>query len=195
MKPEDIKAIAETFALICAAILFLYKWKEGYDYVNLSLSVSSVRSHLSADKDLLVIRAKLKKGSRASVSIHEAQARLTWDGNTDHTPVPFVGIHRLSYKPSEEKPLTYKPSESALMALFSRLGDGPSLKERKTINWDKISDTALIRLSPNDEAEFSCHRTIPRNAICAVEVAVLGQVRSSSRFSQWKASHVSTPMA
>lgn|GEM_PF-5886143 len=166
-----------------------------------SLSVSSVRSHLSADEDLLVIRAKLKKGSRASVSLHEVQARFTWHGNADDTPVPFVGIHRLSYKPSGEKPLSFRPSESPVMVRvtrwlrFCRLGDGPSMQERKTINWDKISDTALILLSPNDEAEFSCHKTIPRDSICAVEVAVLGQVRSSSRFSQWKASHVSIPMA
>ena len=171
MTPEDAKAIAETIALVSAAAFFIYKVVAGYLYVELSLAVSTTRTHLDSEIDLLVISAKLKKGSRGSVRLHDAQAKITYDKMVKY--IPFLGIHRLSYV-------------SGLL----------SSTDRKTINWDKSSKSSpLLRLPPNEETEFSCHIQVPRTAVCDIEIAILGQVRSWFGIGQWKASHVSAPMA
>jgi hypothetical protein len=41
MTPESAKAVAETIALACAAIFFVYKLISGYLYVEMCLSISS----------------------------------------------------------------------------------------------------------------------------------------------------------
>jgi hypothetical protein len=168
---EDAKAIAETIALISAAGFFVYKIIEGYFYVDLSLSVSSTRSHSTDGADLLVITAKLKKGSRGSIRLHDMQARLTYGEQVQCRT--FVGFHRQSY--------TTAPV---------------GCTDRKVVNWDKLSESRpLLRLPPNEETEFSCYAEVPKRAVCIVEVAVLGGRENPwSGLGQWKASHVSTPL-
>lgn len=173
MKPEEAKAVAETIALACAAGFFIYKVAAGYLYGDLSLSISSTRPHSIDDADLLTITAKLKKGGRGSILLHDVQARLTYDGQVQNQNPRFVGFLRQSYK-------------------TERVG----CTDRKIVNWDKLSESApLLRLTASEETEFSCCAKVPKGAVCVVEVAVLGQVRPGSPVSQWKASHVSTPMA
>jgi hypothetical protein len=171
MKPEDVKAIAETIALISAAGFFIYKIYDGYFFVDLSLSISSKRSHSTDEADLLVITVKLKKGSRGSIRLHDVQAKLSYDEQVQSRA--FVGFHRQSYKT-----------------------DPVGHTDRKTVNWDKLSvSTPLLRLPPDEKTEFSCYAEVPKRAVCIVEVAVLGRERSWRGLGQWKASHVSAPLA
>jgi hypothetical protein len=87
--------------------------------------------------------------------------------------MPFAGFHRLSYT-----------------------SDRTTSVERKVVNWSKISETQpLLRLPPDEETEFSCCFRVPTQAICVVEVAVLGRERSWFSIGQWRASHVSPPKA
>lgn len=171
MTPEDIKAIAETVALASAALFFIYKLVAGYLYVELSVALTTTRTHIDPANDLLVITAKLKKGSRGSIRIHDAQARVVYDGTVKL--VQFIGIHRLSY-------------------VSGKLGS----TDRKSINWNISSKSSpLLRLPPNEETEFSCSTQVPRTAICEIEIAILGRERSWFGIGQWKASNVSAPMA
>jgi hypothetical protein len=138
----------------CAAAFFAYKAIAGYFYVQMSLSVSSDRVRTHPDKDILVVVAKLKKGDRGSVRLHDAQARITYDGQSQ--AVSFVGIHRLSVTT-----------------------DRTTKGERRVVRWDKLSESQpLLRLPPDEETEFSCHAEVPKDAICVVEVTILGQERS-----------------
>jgi|ERR1051325_3588399 hypothetical protein len=167
--PEQVKDIAETIALASAAGFFIYKAVSGYLYVDMSLAVSSQRSSANQDEDLLAITAHLKKGSRGSVRIHDAQARVTFDGGQQ--TMPFAGFHRLSYTT-----------------------DRTGSVDRKVLDWSKRSETQpLLRLPPDEATEFSCCFRVPKHVICVVEVAVLGRERSWFRLGQWRASHVSTP--
>src|ERR1700730_17948874 len=66
MTAEEAKDIAETIALVSAAGFFIYKAVSGYLYIDMSLTISSERSHASDHEDLLAVTARLKKGSRAA---------------------------------------------------------------------------------------------------------------------------------
>jgi hypothetical protein len=169
MTPEDVKAIAETVALGCAAVFFIYKFVSGYLYVDMSLSIALDRSRKDVSTDWIVVTATIKKGSRGSVRIHDAQARVSYDGRTQL--MQFVGFHRLSYA-------------------TEMLGK----MERKRVDWTRLSKSApLLRLPPNEETEFSCYAEIPGDAICTVEATILGRERSWFGIGQWRASRVSVP--
>jgi hypothetical protein len=169
MTAEDTKAIAETVALTCAAVFFLWKVISGYLHVELGLSISSSRTPQLNGNDLLVVTAKLNKGARGSVRLHDVQVRLTFDGTV--LTKPLIGFHRQSYR-------------------TETIGS----TKRGVISWDKPSSSApLLRLSPDEETEFSCYAEIPKPTVCVIELAVLGRESSWLGFSQWRASHVSTP--
>lgn len=169
MTPENVKAIAETAALCSAAIYFIYKAVYGYLYVEMSLSLAVERAHKDDYTDWVIVMAKIKKGCRGSVRIHDAQARITYGSATQC--VQFVGFHRLSYT-------------TELMGKT----------KRKKINWTQMSRSApLLRLPPNEETEFSCYAEVPHDAICTIEAAILGQERSWFGIGQWRASHISEP--
>jgi len=165
---EAAKPLAETGALVCAAIYFGYKTLVGYFYIDLCLSISSSRTASTTESDTLVIIATLKKGSRGSVCIHDLQARVTCNGSAQL--IPFVGFHRLSYVTA--------PIRSV---------------DRKAISWSLSESAPLLRIPPDEQAQFSCYTHVPKDAICVVEVAVLGRELKWRRVAQWRASHVSAP--
>lgn len=164
------KNVTGALALLCGFVFFAYKAIAGYLFVDLTLAVTTRRTASHSGGDHLVIMAILKKGARGSVRIHDAQARVTWDGGREE--VRFVGIHRQSYDIDTEN------------------------RQRKIISWDRRSvKQPLLRLPPDEQAEFSCHLPVPSGVVCEIEVTVLGRERPWFGVGQWKASHISTPNA
>jgi hypothetical protein len=170
---EGVKNVAEALALVCAACFFIYKLIAGYLFTDLSVKVEAGRCRILGEYDVLVITATLKKGERGSVQIHDAQVRISYDNVTqDAEIIPMLGFLRLSYG-------------------TENLGK----KERQFIKW-KISETApLLRIPPNEEAQFSCHTRVHPNAICSMELVVLGREWSGLRVGQWRSSQVCAPLA
>jgi hypothetical protein len=72
----DIRNGAETFALICAGVFFLYKAYTGYLRVNLSVFLRCQRQHIDNLSDYLVTIMHLKKGENSSLTLHEVAARI-----------------------------------------------------------------------------------------------------------------------
>ena len=163
--------ILEILTFVGTTGFVAYKLYVGYFYVDLSLSLSSSRSHSIGDVSILVITAKLKKGPQGSIRIHDMQAKVSCDGHVQFTP--FVGFHRMSY-------------------CTAPLGDED---DRRLVDWSVTSGSApLLRLPPGEEAEFSCFVRIPKDAVCIIEAAVIGRERRHfSGVGQWKASQVSVP--
>jgi hypothetical protein len=165
---EHIKDIAEAIALVCAGGYFIYRTWTGYFRVNLSLSIECVRQAADSERDVLAITAVLKKGANGSLTLHDVQARVEFDGSERF--VTFGGIGRSSYDSSKE----------------------PFL--RKVLVWNRLSSTSpALKLVPGEETRLAATCLVPTNSVCVVEVAVLGQQTNRNPFGQWKASYVSLP--
>jgi hypothetical protein len=170
---KDLSEIAahlsQAVALLGAGGFFAYKAYTGYLRVNLTLTVSCTRQRMTDDsKDYLVIQIHLKKGPNGSVALHDVRALV----RSDHysTEVVFTGNSRSSYR---------------------TVPDG----SRCQLDWSKESKTSpLIKLVPDEETDMSGVCEVPLDAVCTVEVAVLGKRVAGTTFGQWKASCVSLPV-
>ena len=113
--------------------------------------------------------AKVTKGDRGSLEVHDAQARFTFRDQVRTTA--FAGFERSSFT-TESLPDT----------------------KRHVIDWSKRSkDSPFLRLTPGESSSFSCHVEVPKKETCFVEVAVLGKKPCGEKVGQWKATYVSIP--
>jgi len=170
---ESIKPLAEIFAFISAGLFFTYKGIAGYFTYNVILSLKSERNPHQNDESLdnLVISTYIEKGSSGTIVIHDAQVRISYTSDESPKIVPLIGIERLNHS---NNPRKHK-------------------KERKQLDWEHIyAPDPLLGLAPGEKTEFSCFVEIPKNATCAIEVAVLGR-GIVNKMLQWRASTVSTP--
>jgi hypothetical protein len=166
---EHAKQIAEILALLAAGCFFTYKAITGYLRVNLSLTVGEKREALDEARDYLVIRVHLKKGSNGSLSIHDLRALVTYQGRTQD--IVFPGTKRSSYR-TEPNGI------------------------RRTIDWSKLSESSpLLKLVPDEEIDLCAVCEVPKNALCEIDVGLLGKRIAGSAYGQWKTSCVSLPLA
>jgi hypothetical protein len=181
MTIETAKALAETIALIGAAGFFAYKIFAGYLYVSLAVFVRSERRHLDEERDAIVVIIRLKKTGTGMIRLHDAQVLFLPVGGSS-TALPLIGLQRRGQKAE---------------TIGSRLSDwqGTVPIQRKIVDWDSSHESeARLQLAPGDETQFACHHVIPRAAVCAIELTILGQGRTWPNVGEWKASHVSLPV-
>ncbi len=165
---DHAKDIAETVALICGGAYFGYKAYTGYFRVNLSLSLQCSRQAASATQDVLAICARISKGPNGSLTLHDVQARVSYGDSNEL--VTFRGIERSSYD-SKTEPFA-----------------------RKAITWSRVSaESPALKLVPGEATELAAHCNVPKDSVCLVELAVLGQQTNRTPYGQWKASYVSLP--
>ena len=146
MNVENIKDIAQIVALLGAGIFFIYKMITGYLRVNLSLAIECQRQKsVVGGADDLVVSLKLQKGPTGSVTLHDAQVRVSYEGTVQALSV------------STKSP--------------------------------------LLRLVPGEETQLAVACAVPVNAVCLVEVVIVGRRIRSHPFCQWRASSVSLPRA
>lgn len=173
---EIIKSYAEAAGFFGGALFFLYKFVSGYLITNLSLSLHCGRQRQNDRFDDLVIRVKLTKGDRGALSLHDAQARVTFDG-TSNTYV-FRGLKRLSRK-KETKPRRKIVGWA-----------------RRSIDWENGAETSpFLKMTPGEETELSLGCAVPADKVCNVEVVILGKRPTSTKFGQWRASCISLPVS
>ena len=166
----DFKDITEGVAWLSAGAFFVYRAFTGYFIANMSVVLKCERQRiLGTEADRLRIELVLAKGPSGTVSIHDAQARLSWQGaKEEERYVRFPAANRLSFD---------------------------TLDGRKIIDWKTLSKTnPFTNLSPGESTQFVCHYTVPSESTCSVEVAVIGKVVWSNYISQWRASDVSFPL-
>ena len=167
---DIIKNIATALGILATALYFAIKILGGYEVLNVKLAVRSKReSKPNSDRDYLAITATVTKGDRASVQLHDAQARITVNGLSHE--IAFKGVERLSIKKIEEQSIY-----------------------RHVVLWGLRSKKAtFLNLTPGEESEFACITEVPKDQACIVEVVFLGQRPNSIRLGQWRASHASLP--
>jgi hypothetical protein len=166
---ETAKAVVETIAFGCAGWFFIWKWRSGYQVVNLTLELQCQRTARDADTDLLVVSATMRKGDRGSLEVHDAQARFTFGDQV--RILSFVGFERSSF-------VTKSLPQS----------------ERYEINWSKRSENSpFLQLTPGESSCVSCYIDLPKKQTCFVEVAILGKQSGGKAICQWKATCVSAP--
>lgn len=171
MSPQWLDAIAKSLAALTAGIFFLWKYRHGYHIIGLKVSTKLERTEISENDDVIIVTTVLKKGDTGSLSLHDMQARFSWDSHSNC--IQFVGIKRLSYA-TETSPAAEN--------------------SRTVIDWSNISTSApFLNLAPGDEVEFACHCEVPKKSICVVEVAALGVKAGTQWKCQWRSSAVSPP--
>src|SRR6516164_8415648 len=154
MTIETAKALAETAALIGAAVFFGYKILAGYLFVNLAVFVRSDRRQLDAERDAIVVIVRLKKSGTGVIRLHDAQVPFHPDGGSSKA-LPLIGLQRTGQKDEQ---------------IGSRLDDwlGTVPIRRKIVDWDNPHESvAVLQLAPGDETQFACHHAISRTAVCA----------------------------
>ena len=165
--------MVQTLALVIAAVVFVLRWSSGFFYVNLSLSLSTDRCKAGEASDYLTVTARIAKENYAAIELHDAKARVSWYNTDGLNSVvrELIGIYRLTTE---------------------RL-DGVV----KVTEWKKSTEAPLLQFPPHDQCQFSCYFEVPSNAVCTVELVVIGLKKNAilRRRPQWRVSSISVPVA
>jgi hypothetical protein len=165
-----LRSLTQVLAFFGAAGFFAYKAITGYLFVNMSLAGALEREHVDEASDDLAVAATLRKGDSGTLELHDARARVSWEGG--NSEAELVGIARLGF--DEEHTPTF----------------------RRRVRFDRTSGTLpLLNLTPSEAATFSAVFRVPRSKTCTVEIAVVGQLKNGrKREHQWRTSLVSLPL-
>jgi hypothetical protein len=165
---ETVKTIAEILALGCAAAFFLWKLRRGYHTINAALTIHVDRAYADVDHDYLAIAATMAKRSSGALAIHDARALITHDGTMEEREL--VGYERLSDRTDSADPSRTR------ITFGGRNASAP-----------------FLRLTPDEEATFSTYISVPKTAVCIIQVAVSGKLSGARQVAQWRSSVVSLP--
>lgn len=162
----EIKEVAKVFALVAAGLFFCVKLVSGYAKVNLSTRLKLERQRGENGKDVLMVRVELVKGDRATLMLHDVSGRVSsGDGSLE---LVFPGLERKSFKMRDTG--------------------------RRSVAWKRSSrKTPYLQLVAGDSMEVATAVDVPRDAICEVEVRVLGCRKRRKKTGQWLATGVSVP--
>jgi len=161
--------IAQALGFLAAGCFFIYKGISGYLRVNLSIKVSCDRRPSNDGTDFLAVQAHLKKGPNGTIAMHDVSARIAYGDHSDE--VRFDGVMRSSWQ-------TERISNT----------------NRAILDWKTSSaHSPLLKLVPDEEIELTALHKVPNNAVCQVQVGLIGQRLRSPVFAQWKCSAVSFP--
>jgi hypothetical protein len=120
----------------------------------------------------------LAKGGHGSLQVHDTSVRVSWDDSSKMTTL--VRTRRVATR--------RVPDVQRTGALRQRL-------DRFEIErpWREHAERPLYRLPPHESTTFTCYTTVPRSALCTVEVALVGVRWPGRRMGQWLMSLVSPP--
>jgi hypothetical protein len=167
---DYLKVAVEIIAYISVAIFFLFKAFSGAFYVSLSLALNTdKRKNLNDKDDVLEIALTLTGGENAMLDIYKIEGKVTSD--TFKENFNFEGVECFTLVSGNEGEVV------------------PS--------W-KIPSKTKYRIAPKGITSFSARVNIPKDAICKIEVIVVGR-RSNitlrkQAFGQWRASQFSFPL-
>jgi len=167
---DYLKIIVEIIAYVCAAIFFLFKIFSGAFYVSLSLALNTdKRKKLNDKDDLLEIALTLTGDENAMLDIHKIEAKIAF--GTVEEIFSFEGVEWLTLDSCENEVEIVRP-------------------------W-KISPKGKYRIGAKGVTSFSTKSTIPKDAVCKIEVIVVGRrsnlTLGKQKFGQWRASQFSLP--
>lgn len=161
--------IAQILALAGATLFFLYKAVSGYLRVNLAMKVNCERHASSDGMDFLAIQVHLKKGQNGTFVMHDLSAHVT-HGDCENI-VQFDGTTRLARK----------------LETISQTN-------RAVVEWNETdARSPLLKLVPDEEINLAALHKVPSEAVCSVQVCLLGQALSRPVFGQYRCSTVSFP--
>lgn len=164
----ELKDVAKVFALVAAGLFFCVKVVSGYAMVNLSTRLKLERLRGENGNDVLMVRAELEKGDRATLMLHDISGRVRI-GN-ESLELVFPGLERKSFKTRDTG--------------------------RRSVAWKRSSrKTPYVQLVAGDSMEVATAVDVPRDAVCEVEVRVLGCRKRRKKTVQWMSTGVSVPAA
>jgi hypothetical protein len=171
---EVLRNLAESLALVAAAGYFVYRWRRGNYTHNSSLSLDLKRQRSRTEsKDDLVITANVRRGENWTVELRDARVQVGWDDQK--RSVPLVGIDRRSYGLGKSQEADIK---------------------HEIVDFAKPSEAKpFLQLAPGDETQYSCWVQVPSDAVCSIELVILGKRPTrSGKIAQWRASAISMPL-
>lgn len=220
---EIAKNFAEALGIIVGGGYFLYRSSRGAFTHNLSLCVECTRTNIPrTDSDCLTITAKLSKGERFTVELHDAQVRVRWPKG-DQTLWPTLRPDEIeSNTVSQTRHLSELERKHTKKEKIQAKGWKGQIFPGRFLERRRIDLThpepawvdPFLRLTPGEQTQFSCWLAVPHTAVCTVELIVLGKrawpawlsrrgkekvllsrlERGSKKVPQWRASAVSAPL-
>jgi hypothetical protein len=163
---EIAKGIAETSAYILAAGFFVFKWVSGYQTTNLSLEIKTQRQAdrtPNSNTDDLEIVVILTKGDRGSAHIFNIDVLVN-------------GKQQLKLMSGLEHYMVEKPDPRKRLIDFTT-------KDEKYVSF----------LNPGERTEVATVCKVLSEAICDIQVVVVGRRKLSRDLKQWRASAISLP--
>ena len=165
---EIVKNYAQALVWLAGGLFFAYKTFSGQNIVCMSLTVTGTRHPIpqSAD-DYLAITLTLTGGERATIRLHDAQARL-FPEDANEEPVKF-DLKRMNH--------TWKEDPG-----------------RGIVRWNTTNPRErLLNLAPKESTQLTSYCRVRAERACRIDVVVLGMRRSGLQMGQWRASCFSPP--
>ena len=155
-------------ALLAAGVFFVWKTVSGFNNQNLSLSLQCSRSRQRVgeeDRDLVLSRISIEKGTTAALTLEGLEARFRWGIDPKQSKYVLLEVSRLGIAPSS----------------------GP---QHRRVLWEPDLRRPHMYLSPGEKTSFEFMATVPQDAICEVDIVAFGRRRRSSFQAQWRASAI-----
>ncbi len=168
----------QAFALLAAGAFFLARLLSGMFIINLNVAPSVARHRLRDGSDLLVVQVDLVKGkSGGALRIDRACARWRSQGaqwqHIELQPTNRIDVGRLP------EPAT----------------DDPDGGEAGRGTWSDLRPAKPLKLPPDESMVLSEYViVVSPEAVCTVEVLIVGHGWQWWRRGQWRASVVSAPL-
>ena len=178
--PELTKGFSESMTglgVLAAGIYFAWRVYRGYFVQNLSLDLQLRRCAADAELDYLDITTKLTKGDRNTTRFEDMEVRVWWPGAIKRRIEKIETIRRYSFGEPEGQP-PEKGQKKPFIKIF----------------WDEQHpDAAFLNMTPGETTQFSHLMVVPAGLPCYVDVVLIGRLKKSELYGQWRASGISLP--
>jgi hypothetical protein len=158
-KGGGTKSRLEVIALVAAGLVGLYQWTAGYHSTDTALELDAQRVHAAAG-DLVVVDALLSR-TRRKTELTDLQCRV-YCASGRAVPCSFPGLARRPVVDGGE-------------------AGGVAVHHHYIAGWEPVrSGEAITSMAPGDKAQFAgIARGLPRDQVCALEVAVVMKKKGS----------------
>jgi hypothetical protein len=173
--------------VLAAGIYFGWRLYRGYFVQNLSLDLQVTRfPKAGTHDDYLAVQTKVTKGDRNTTTFCDMKVQLKWLENRPSRIEAVETIKRFAFGQQElENPANR---------------NNPKILDRKRKHLVKVyfdeqhPTTPFLNMTPGETTQFSHLTTVPKNDPCVVDVVLIGRVKKSDLYGQWRASAVSVPL-
>jgi hypothetical protein len=181
MWSEVTKGFSETMTglgVLAAGSYFAWRLYRGYFVQNLSLDLQLKRCAADAELDYLDVTTKVTKGDRNTTRFEDMEVRVWWPGVVSPRIEKVETIRRYNFGYPDE--VAKANDQQRFIKVF----------------WDEQHpESPFLNMTPGETTQFSHLLVVPAGLPCYVDVVLIGRVKKSELYGQWRASGISFPIS